>query len=611
MTYLRRLAAFAVLSVVAAGCFPNTSGAPCSTSANCPTGQACVQGKCESDGAGGGAGGGAAGGAGGGAAGGVGGGSGGGVGGGDGGGSAGGAGGGDAGGAGGSGGAGGTGGAGGAGGGVATVETKCADGLDDDNDGTFDCEDADCANQECRGTTSQCDVAEKCANLACPDDVFAPATVECRPAVSGALCDVAEFCTGNAATCPDDDFTKAGKVCRVSNPAELCDVEEVCDGLSAACPVDGFKPDKTLCRAAADVCDVAEECSGNSAVCPPDRFDMSGLVCRPSAGLCDVPDKCDGNSAACPATDAFLPATSVCRPVTGACDFDEKCPGSSAQCPADVNGCLASQFCQVGTCVPKFAIGQTCGDPGQCASGFCTDGVCCNNACGGSCKSCNGATPGTCTNFAANTDPQTECAAYTCNGTGACLSSCSGGSCSLNCKAGAYCGSTGKCLADEPNGKSCSLACECGSGACTTYFLDDDGDTFGAGTAKFCGTLAPRGYVSTGGDCCDNDTRVRPNQTGYYSTPQACDGGYDYNCDSVPTRLYTAAFACRQSGTCGNTDIDCSGTTGWVSLFAPNCGDPAATYVLSCGTASPICIGGCPGCQRCVSSTVSRLQACR
>ncbi len=55
-------------------------------------------------------------------------------------------------------------------------------------------------------------------------------------------------------------------------------------------------------------------------------------------------------------------------------------------------------------------LGVACGTNGDCQSGFCTDGVCCNNACSGTCEKCNLApSMGTCSPIPANTDPDMEC----------------------------------------------------------------------------------------------------------------------------------------------------------------------------------------------------------
>jgi hypothetical protein len=54
--------------------------------------------------------------------------------------------------------------------------------------------------------------------------------------------------------------------------------------------------------------------------------------------------------------------------------------------------------------------GAICSVAADCTSGFCADGVCCNEGCGGACESC--ALPnstGLCAGYDANTDPEMEC----------------------------------------------------------------------------------------------------------------------------------------------------------------------------------------------------------
>jgi len=58
------------------------------------------------------------------------------------------------------------------------------------------------------------------------------------------------------------------------------------------------------------------------------------------------------------------------------------------------------------------ANGTACTNDDECGTGFCTDGVCCNERCHDVCASCNGTTTkGTCTAYAADTDPELECTA--------------------------------------------------------------------------------------------------------------------------------------------------------------------------------------------------------
>ncbi len=46
------------------------------------------------------------------------------------------------------------------------------------------------------------------------------------------------------------------------------------------------------------------------------------------------------------------------------------------------------------TANPGFGLGEHCWSNTQCASGFCTDGVCCNSRCSGSCQACSPASGG-------------------------------------------------------------------------------------------------------------------------------------------------------------------------------------------------------------------------
>jgi hypothetical protein len=79
--------------------------------------------------------------------------------------------------------------------------------------------------------------------------------------------------------------------------------------------------------------------------------------CRPGPTEICVPFTCD-------------PATASCRT---SCTADADCPGSY---------CEPSGRCHVGT-------GPGCQGNDQCASGFCSQGVCCDRACDGACQACN------------------------------------------------------------------------------------------------------------------------------------------------------------------------------------------------------------------------------
>jgi hypothetical protein len=87
------------------------------------------------------------------------------------------------------------------------------------------------------------------------------------------------------------------------------------------------------------------------------------------------------------------------------------------------------------------APNPTCTDAAQCASGFCVDGVCCNEACSGTCVSCNQAqSPGTCmpVSGAEDASANTPC-------TGVSICTVSDGQPACRLKSRAICATNGEC----------------------------------------------------------------------------------------------------------------------------------------------------------------------
>lgn len=209
-------------------------------------------------------------------------------------------------------------------------ESDCSNGLDDDGDLLVDCADPGCDLRSCRGAADVCDVAESCANGACPMDAFAQNTVICRAGAGD--CDLPEACSGAAPSCPSDTLVPTGTSCR--DAAGTCDVAEVCDGSMAQCPPDALAPPTTSCRPANGACDVAESCSGTSPTCGPDLFEPSTTSCRPQSDACDVAELCPGNAADCP-PNAVQPPGTECRAPAGTCDVAEACDGATTACPGD------------------------------------------------------------------------------------------------------------------------------------------------------------------------------------------------------------------------------------------------------------------------------------
>lgn len=105
----------------------------------------------------------------------------------------------------------------------------------------------------------------------------------------------------------------------------------------------------------------------------------------------------------------------------------------------------------------------------ECASGICAQpdpdiakGYCCPTKCAGGCQDC---ASGTCKPIVAGTDPYTACDDYTCNGKGACYTSCmpDRDNCSIQCKG--WC-KTNTCVDKLARGGICVGNCQCQSGTC-------------------------------------------------------------------------------------------------------------------------------------------------
>ena len=114
------------------------------------------------------------------------------------------------------------------------------------------------------------------------------------------------------------------------------------------------------------------------------------------------------------------------------------------------------------------------------------------------------------------------------------------------------CNAGGACtLRDQ---QACTAAADCAGGACTTFYPDADGDSFGDrgatvanGKAKqICGA-AGAGWVTSNSDCCDagdTDKVVHPGQAGWFTTPGPCGIQFDYDCDGAMAVQYPAVGQC-------------------------------------------------------------------
>ena len=270
------------------------------------------------------------------------------------------------------------------------------------------------------------------------------------------------------------------------------------------------------------------DCGGNDCGKCPNTFDCNSFKdCQ--SGYCDPSQKC----AAC-VSDAQCGAAAYCN--NGVCDPD-KATGQT---------CTTNSQCQTDHCVDGFCCGvaacgtcQSCGMPGsegvcadvpigsmddtcldvqhscdgagnckltnglpcaggfECLSGQCVDGVCCQNACPGTCKACNlPGSLGLCANIPLGMDdnfPANACTGQmSCDGMGQCKSDI-----------GSPCANNGNCLNGLcVDGVCCSTAC---NGACKACNLP--------GTLGICMNI-PSGQDPSnecaGAKACDGNGACQP-----------------------------------------------------------------------------------------------------
>lgn len=204
-------------------------------------------------------------------------------------------------------------------------------------------------------------------------------------------------------------------------------------------------------------------------------------------------------------------------------------------------------------------LGEGCRRASDCASGFCTDGVCCESACGGrddDCEYCNAF--GTCSiyTFAAECRPSTgPCdPREVCSGAAECPpdvlapvgTTCraAAGACDV---AEACSGTSASCPEDELVGAG--VVCRASAGAC-------DVPEVCTGSSAACGEDVHRADGSSCGDAdrCDGAERCESGSC-VAGEPVLCDDGdpcTSETCDDASGTCASAPIA-----TCCTTDLDC------------------------------------------------------
>lgn len=425
-------------------------------------------------------------------------------------------------------------------------------------------------------------VTETLPDMTAPPDLT-PILLDGQVCTSSAQC-VSGFCADGV--CCDSACGEACKSCNQTTNLGKCTALG-----SGANPAHGAcGPDATSTCGRDGVCDGNGACRkyGATTVC------IAGS-CNAGTNVNTGDSKCDG------AGHCITPTGIACDPYV--------CNSTSTACYASCNSpaqCKGGTACSASQCGPK-TNGSPCGGDGECMSGNCVDGTCCNkpqSMCNG-CQACNlASSPGTCANVPTGSDPHSVCptnnATCTAGGCSAgactpaassvtCSSSCAstnqltvkkcsgtalgcsgspmtsscpsnlvcatGTSCAANCNAhgdadclgGYYCAG-GNCTPKLGDGSTCTGNNQCTSGACNIFYRDGDGDGYGAAgsTKRVCGSAAPSGYVTDATDCCDADGMVHPGQTGWFTTPANVGCGasfYNYDCVNGVESQYGSAIA--------------------------------------------------------------------
>ena len=424
------------------------------------------------------------------------------------------------------------------------------------------------------------------------------------PPCQEAVCCVGPQCPKRQAGTPcqtalqcETGFCADGVCCNVACQG-ACVACNQADRMGECLPTAAGAPDPhLLCRQ-----DAPETC-GQSGVC-----NGEGGCAKHNPGVpCGAP-RCDDPNTMMPASE---------------CDGDGQCvPGAAIACApflcegqgcrvtcTDDRQCLPPRICSNGSC-GKRGPGQACGAADQCESGFCVDGVCCENACLGRCTTCAAAkSRGKCVPvpagnadlraLAGNPDPATVCADQgpascgangRCDGKGGCElyrnnTICAPGTCDATANTGvsvSVC-QDGRCV--QPTPQTCAPFRGCSGNRCSTACTADRdcaaGNVCSAGS---CGKR-PIGSVCSRNDECAGAGICAQGRCCSATCNQSCMAcnleGQLGNCQPVPLG------GADPNGTCRN-DACNNGCDGHGSCRRENEGTACGSATCAPGAAAVI-----------------------
>jgi MYXO-CTERM domain-containing protein len=458
------------------------------------------------------------------------------------------------------------------------------------------------AGDSCLGSTlvsNRCDGTGQCASGfgLCPGNLICNGDGQsCLAAcVANLDCQAGHYCEVLSQACLP--LLDQGQACTAANQCKngICVDGVCCDGTcDGTCESCNQPTSAGVCTPLPNDAMPDPECGGESGC--EGACNGMGTCVYPQGQSCSE-DACDGQalsiiSGSCDNLGFCQVDISSCSPYR--CDSGASPSQCLAMCTGD-SDCAPGKTCTGMACQGGAPNGTACGTFDECESGFCVDGFCCGTSCGGTCEQCNASgSEGTCTPYAASTDPESECggdAPDSCDGQCSGMASCSGGA-TTGC-APAQCAPDGAsvllpiCSVDgdcDAQASACGFfKCTAtgngGSPGCMTTCTDDGDCQDGA----FCDGMVCAAQASEGTNCSENSECLNGNCV----DGVCCDGSCSNLCEAcdLPGRMGTCTFIdpgldpedeCPGDGFCGGT---CDGSG---QCDAPASGTP-------CGTAS--CVG--------------------
>lgn len=361
---------------------------------------------------------------------------------------------------------------------------------------TGNCIDGVCCDKACNGLCEACTKAltggtdGTCKSIAAGSDP----QFEC-PDNGASVCGTNGSCNGSGGC----QLYANGTVCQAASCASSTsrNVPDTCNGT-------GTCVDQLTQNCATGYACVAGACQTS---CTDDTQCASAYYCDTVAKQC-VADKTQGQ--ACP-RDAACSGNANC--VDGVC-CDSSCTGTCRSCLKNRTGLPADGTCgntlddtdPENECAIDVGYPASCKAPGTCnGQGACR--VYAKTGTVSKATTCNIITlTSTTCDGAGNPDPlETPCYPYKCNAAGtACRVACTKGTAAQDCDDSSFCGDTGTCVGQKPNGSECRDNAECKSAHCANLGKEPRVDT-GAGGDGAGGASGDSDTSDAPGVCCNTD----------------------------------------------------------------------------------------------------------